>query len=102
AKDGSMFEVRLSRDAERHLDGLSARNRRTVLDSIEEQLRHEPTAQTRNRKPLRENPLANWELRVEKFRVLYDVEVDEGVVLVAAIAVKDGNRFIIDGEEFQL
>jgi mRNA-degrading endonuclease RelE of RelBE toxin-antitoxin system len=98
----SRFEIRLSQDAERHLEGFSAREQRIIVDAIDKQLRHEPTRETRNRKPLRENPLANWELRVERFRVLYDVNEETMIVLVAALAVKEGNRFIIDGEEHPL
>jgi hypothetical protein len=46
-----MFEIRISEDAERHLQGLSTRDRRIV---------------------------------------------------VVAVAVKDGNRFMIEGEEYPL
>jgi len=34
----------------------------------------EPIVETRNRKKLRPNPLAPWELRIGKARVFYDVE----------------------------
>jgi mRNA-degrading endonuclease RelE of RelBE toxin-antitoxin system len=57
---------------------------------------------TRNRKRLRDNPLAGWELRVQKYRVLNNVDEDVVTVFVVAIAVKEGNRFIIDGEEYPL
>src|ERR1017187_2531625 len=97
-----MFDVQFSKDAERHLDALSARDRKIVLAAIEEQLPHQPTVAARNRKQLRENPLASWELRVQKYRVLYNVDEEIVTVLVVAIAVKDGNRFIIDGEEYSL
>jgi mRNA-degrading endonuclease RelE of RelBE toxin-antitoxin system len=97
-----MFEVRISEDAERHLKGLSARDRRIVVAAIEEQLAHQPTVQTRNRKLLRPNPLATWELRVQEYRVLYNVQEDVVTVLVVAIAVKEGNKFIIEGEEYPL
>jgi hypothetical protein len=49
-KGGAMFEIRFSEDAERHLKGFSARDRRLLLDVIEEQLTHQPTVPTRNRK----------------------------------------------------
>jgi mRNA-degrading endonuclease RelE of RelBE toxin-antitoxin system len=97
-----MYEVRFSEDAERHLRELSARDRRTLVRAIEEQLVHQPTIPTRNRKQLRPNALAAWELRVQEFRVLYNVDEEVILVLVVAVAVKDGNRFIIDGEEYPL
>ena len=97
-----MFDIRFSEDADRHLDGLPARARRIVIGAIEEQLQHQPTVPTRNRKKLRNNPLAEWELRVQTYRVLYNVEEEVVKVLIVAVAVKDGNRFLIDGEEYPL
>lgn len=97
-----MFEIRFSEDAERHLRGVSARDRRIILRAVEEQLAHQPTVPTRNRKALRPNPLAAWELRVQEFRVLYTVDEDVVTVFVVAVAVKDGNRYLIEGEEYPL
>jgi len=97
-----MFEIRFSEDAERHLKGLSARVQRIVVGAIEEQLAHQPTVPTRNRKQLRANLLATWELRVQEFRVLYNVDQDVVTVFVVAIAVKEGNTFVIEGEEYPL
>jgi mRNA-degrading endonuclease RelE of RelBE toxin-antitoxin system len=97
-----MFEVRFSEDAQRHLKGFAARERRIILDAIEEQLVHQPAVATRNRKLLRENPTAAWELRVQEFRVLYNVEEASVTVFVVAVAVKDGNKYLIEGEEYQL
>ena len=94
-----MFEVKLSDDAERHLKGFSARNQRLIVQAIEDQLVHQPIVPTLNRKQLRTASLATWELRVQEFRVLYNVEVDALIVLVVAIATKDGNKFVIEGEE---
>jgi mRNA-degrading endonuclease RelE of RelBE toxin-antitoxin system len=73
-----------------------------VIQAIEEQLTYQPTVPTRNRKQLRANPLATWELRVQEFRVLYNVDEDIVTVFVVAIAVKDGNKFLIEGEEYPL
>jgi mRNA-degrading endonuclease RelE of RelBE toxin-antitoxin system len=97
-----MFEIRFSEDAQRHLKALPARDQRIIVDAIEEQLAHQPTVSTRNRKQMRPNPLAVWELRVQTFRVLYNVDEDVIIVLVVAIAVKEGNKFIIEGEEYPL
>jgi mRNA-degrading endonuclease RelE of RelBE toxin-antitoxin system len=97
-----MFEIRFSEDAERHLKGFSARDRSILVHAIEEQLTHQPTVPTRNRKLLRSNPLATWVLRVQEFRVLYNVDQDVVTVFVVAIAVKEGNKFVIEGEEYPL
>jgi len=56
-----------------HLRGLTAHQRAAVLDAVEVQLAHEPTLPTRNRKLLRANALAPWELRIGAMRVYFDV-----------------------------
>jgi mRNA-degrading endonuclease RelE of RelBE toxin-antitoxin system len=75
---------------------------RPLLPRFEEQLQHQPTVVTRNRKPLRDNLLAEWELRVQKYRVLYNVDDKIVTVSVVAIARKEGNRYIIDTKEYPL
>jgi mRNA-degrading endonuclease RelE of RelBE toxin-antitoxin system len=97
-----MFDIRFSKDAERHLKAFPANDRRVIVEKIEDQLTHQPNVPTRNRKQLRANPLAVWELRIQEFRVLYNVDEEVVTVLVVAIAVKDGNKFIIEGEEYPL
>ena len=85
------YEIILTPDALDHLAALTARERRLVLDAIEKQLAYEPVRITRQRKPLRPNPLASWELRVEHFRVYYQVETDEderNLVYVVAVGSK--------------
>jgi mRNA-degrading endonuclease RelE of RelBE toxin-antitoxin system len=58
--------------------------------------------ETRNKKLLRENPLADWELRVHPFRVFYDVDEANKSVRVLAIGVKDGDKLIVGGEEIDI
>jgi hypothetical protein len=45
-----------------------------VLDAVEKQLQLQPDIETRNRKPMRPNPLAPWELRIGNPRVYYAFE----------------------------
>ncbi len=80
-----------------------AGNRGIVLDAIKVQLRHEPVRETRNRKPLRPNPLAPWELRAGALRVFYEVDAEEAnLVNILAIGIKRGNRLLIAGEEIRI
>jgi hypothetical protein len=73
------------------------------LDAVDEQLAHQPTVETRNRKPMRPNPVAPWELRVGDLRVYYEVsDTPEPVVLIRAIGVKEHNVVRIGGEEITL
>jgi hypothetical protein len=66
-------------------------SKRIVLNAVKVQLRYEPLRETRNRKPLRPNPLAPWELRVGSLRVFYEVDaLEPDLVNVLAIGVKRG------------
>jgi mRNA-degrading endonuclease RelE of RelBE toxin-antitoxin system len=97
-------EIRYVPTALEHLRELSARERATVLDTVDDQLRHQPAVATRIRKPMRPDSLAAWELRIGDLRVFYDVHLpeaddeDAGVV-VLAVGRKVGNRLWIGGEE---
>ena len=97
-------EIILSPAALDHLSALTARQRRMVLDAIEIHLTHQPTTPTRRRKPLRPNPLASWELRVDQFRVYYQVESTntEDIIYVIAVGKKVRHRVLIAGVEVEL
>jgi hypothetical protein len=82
---------------------LSSQQRALVLDAVDRQLAYEPTVETRNRRLMRPNLLAIWELRVRDLGVYYDVEDDpEGVIVVQAVGVKTRNAVRIGGEEVEL
>lgn len=89
--------------AEDHLSVFSAGERRIILDAIEKQLSHTPAVQTRNRKPMRMNPLAPWELRVGRFRVYYELQWQPSkIVNIRAVGAKVRNRVWIGNEEIKL
>ena len=71
------FEIEFTQTAANHVRAYRKFEQQIVLDAIGEQLPHEATTETRNRKRLGENELSNWELRVQKFRVFYDVLHEE-------------------------
>ncbi|MBI2907014.1 MAG: hypothetical protein HYX92_05100 [Chloroflexi bacterium] len=98
-----MYRIEYSPDAEDHLRRLTAKEQRTVLDRVDKLLVHEPTTETRNRKPMRPNPVAPWELRIGNLRVYYDMEEDpEAVVSIRAVGVKMRNRVCIGTEVIEL
>jgi mRNA-degrading endonuclease RelE of RelBE toxin-antitoxin system len=100
---GTQFTIDLSPDAQEQLDAFTARERRTLLDAIDDQLSYQPLVRTRNRKPLAPNDLATWELRVGGLRVFYDVETEpETIVWIRAIGRKIGNRLYLGGKEIKL
>ncbi len=97
------FDIRFAADVRQHLEALTARERSTVVEALERQLLHEPLFETRNRKPLRPNPVAPWELRIGNLRVFYEVVPgDPGVVRIVAIGKKEGNVIRIAGKEIKL
>ena len=96
----SLSQGLLGAEAAEDLESLRSFDARRVVAAIESQLTHEPTRETRNRKQLRPNELAEWELRVDVFRVSYDV-ADE-VVKVVAIALKEGNDLFVHGQRYEL
>jgi mRNA-degrading endonuclease RelE of RelBE toxin-antitoxin system len=96
------FRIELTQSAFDDLDRFKKRERNIILDGIEKQLTGEPQRETRNRKPLRENPLSHWELRLGQYRVFYDVSVAEQRVKVIAVGYKLHNKLFIGGAEFEL
>jgi hypothetical protein len=73
------------------------------LDTVDRQLLYQPTVETRNRKPMRPNPVAPWELRIGTLRVYYDVEEEpQPVVYIRAVGIKQRNRVRIGKEEIEL
>jgi mRNA-degrading endonuclease RelE of RelBE toxin-antitoxin system len=98
-----VYEIQFADSANRQLKVLKASDRTLLVTRIEKQLCAEPLKATRNRKPLRPNPIAPWELRVKNLRVFYDVSGDErNLVNVLAIGIKQGNKIFIEGEEIEL
>ncbi len=97
------YRIRFAESAEEHFAQLTARQQAIVLDAVKVQLRYEPLRETRNRKQLRPNPLAPWELRVGSLRVFYEVDAPEpDLVNVLAIGIKRGNRLIVAGKEIHI
>jgi mRNA-degrading endonuclease RelE of RelBE toxin-antitoxin system len=95
------FKIKYSPAAEDHLRFLTAKQQGAVLDSVEKKLRHEPLRETKNRKPMRPNPLASWELRIGNLRVYYRVQLDPtALVEILAVGIKDRNQIRIGGKEY--
>ena len=97
------YTIEFAESVKQHLRLLPASQRVLIVETIEEQLSHEPLKETRNRKPLRPNPLAPWELRVRRLRVFYEVPAEEpNIVRVLAVGRKRGNKVYIAGKEISL
>ena len=97
-----MFEIEFTPDAIDDMRRLEKREQRRVVETVEGQLRYQPAEETRNRKRLRPNQLAEWELRIGEFRVFYDVDTQANHVKIEAVGYKRGNRLLIHGKEYVL
>ena len=96
------FTIELARAAYGHVESFRRRDRNRILDAIKEELIHNPNEETRNKKILRENPLSDWELRVDPFRVFYEVDDIGQRVRVLAVGIKQRSRLIIGGKEIKI
>lgn len=97
------YEIEFAESTKDHLHSLTANQRAIIVEAIENQLSHEPMVETRNRKRLRPNPIAPWELRWGDLRVFYEVTPDEPkTVRILAIGRKIGHRLYLAGKAVEL
>ncbi len=102
-----MYAVTYTEDALEDSQSFRKSERQLILDEIDRQLVSEPTTETKNRKRLRPNQLVEWELRIRKYRVFYDVLISDETKTVRsvksiAVGLKEHNQLFIRGEEFDL
>ena len=99
------FELIFSPEAVDHLAAIEPKYDRVIHQAIDEQLRHTPQIETRNRKPLRQPaPFGStWELRcgpLNRFRVFYRIQIEQQTVMILAVGTKDRERLRFDGKEY--
>jgi mRNA-degrading endonuclease RelE of RelBE toxin-antitoxin system len=75
----AIYEITFTSEASRDLKALRKHEQQEILDGIDDNLRHEPTTEIRNRLRMRPNELAEWELRLGSFRVFYNVFEERGL-----------------------
>jgi mRNA-degrading endonuclease RelE of RelBE toxin-antitoxin system len=97
-----MFTIEISDAAVGDLRVFKKNEQVLILDSVNHLLSHDPSTETRNRKRLRVNPLSQWELRIDQFRVFYDIDPGTKIILVKAVGWKDHNILRIRGKEYPL
>ena len=101
-RKGMKFNIKFTPKALMHLKNFRKFEQKIITDAIKKQLGNEPLSPARNRKPLRDNPLSRWELRVEKYRVFYEADTETGLVEIRAVGYKEHNRLFLRGKEFKL
>lgn len=98
------FDIEFTPTAAAQVRAYRKSDQGAILNGIEDQLRNQPTTETRHKKRLTENEFSDWELRVGSFRVFYDVIVGEEsrVVKIKAVGHKEHNRLFVSGQEVKL
>ena len=97
-----MFEFKFTENSLGDLQQLRKADQTRILAAIEIHLKSQPIRVTKNRKRLRPNSLATFELRVGDFRVFYDVDETARIVSIRAVGWKVHNKLYFRGEEFNL
>src|SRR4051812_1707508 len=98
---GMAWEVTLQESVVKDLRWFGRKVGRLLLAEAEALLSADPLAETRNLKTLRPNAVAQRELRLQgKYRVLFNVDEEVQAVTIVLVGEKQGNRLIVQGEEF--
>jgi len=95
------YRVSLTESAKRDIAYFEAHEQRVIVAGIIAHLKADAEVRTRKKKLLRPNPIAPWELRLDRYRVFYSVEA---VVTVKIVAVghKEHNDLYIRGRKIEL
>lgn len=94
-----MYHIEYTQMALDDLKWFQKHEQKRIVQAVDTQLKYEPKVETRNRKPMRPNPMGEWELRVGNFRVLYNVFETIQIVEIERIGQKRGNKFFFRGKE---
>ena len=95
-----VFEIEITAKAEHDLDAIGSYYRGQILDGIEQHLSYRPKQESRSRiKRLRLLDSPAYRLRVGDYRVYYDVDEEERIVIVLRILGKEESlRYLGDLE----
>lgn len=93
-----MYTIEYSMQALTDIGWFRKHEQSEVFDNVDQQLQFEPLIETRNRKRLKPNATAEWELRIGKFRVFYDVDTVVQIVAIERVAEKRGSLLFFRGK----
>ena len=97
-----MYNIEFTLEALKDLKSFRKFEQQNIITGIDVQLKYEPTVETRNRFRMRPNEVATWELRIEKYRVFYNVETTVQIVSIEVIGFKVGNQLFVRSQRRNL
>ncbi|MCI0388728.1 MAG: type II toxin-antitoxin system RelE/ParE family toxin [Acidobacteria bacterium] len=97
-----MFRIEYAQEAVEDLKWFGKPEQQRIVEAIDGQLRYDPMVKTRNRKRMRPNGIAEWELRIGDFRVLYNVDQQVRIVEIRRIGEKRRNEIFFRGQKEDL
>ncbi len=97
-----MYEIEFTPEALKDLKSFRKFEQQKIISGIDAQLKYEPIVETRNRFQMRQNDVAAWELRIGKYRVLYNVESVIQIVSIEVVGLKVGNQLFVRGKRRDL
>ena len=95
------YLISLIDSAKKDIACYEARDQSMIVAGIITHLKTDAETETRKKKQLRPNPIAPWELRLDKFRVFYSIEEGNNLKIVA-VGHKEHNHLFIRGVKVQL
>lgn len=96
------YRIEVTEEAKSDLYYYTAFERKIVTNEIRVQLIQQPLIETKNKKKLRDNPIAPWELRSGKYRIFYEVDETSRKVAIVAVGHKEHNVLLIRGKEVKI
>ena len=96
------YTIEVTEEGKADLSHYPAFERKIIASEARGQLSDQPLVETKNRKALRHNPIARWELRIGKFRIFYEVDETGRTVTIVAVGHKEHNALFIRGTEVSL
>jgi len=94
------FTVNITASARTDIRFFKAYEQRIIATGIRTFLIRDALVETDRRKLLESNNLASWELRIDNYRVFYDV--DDDTVHIIAVGHKHHNDLYVRGKKVQL
>ena len=95
------YRISLTESAKGDIAHFETHEQRIIVAGIISHLKADAEVRTRKKKPLRPNPIAPWELRLDRYRVFYSVEAGSTVKIVA-VGHKEHNDLFVRGRKIQL